>query len=59
MRRLSLKKETLAELSGEELGEVQGGSGQTCVVCLSEVLSCNTERCLPTWDACFTTHGCA
>lgn len=58
MRRLNLKKETLAELSGEELGEVQGGSGETCVVCLSGAETCRTYRCLPTWDACFTTHGC-
>ena len=59
MRKLNLTKETLAELTTEELDVVVGGSGLSCAVCVSGIVACATYRCLPTWDACFTTAGCA
>ncbi|HWL35043.1 MAG TPA: class I lanthipeptide [Frankiaceae bacterium] len=58
MRKLNLEKETLVELSGEELDLVAGGSGLSCNVCVSGIVTCATYRCLPTWNACFTTEGC-
>jgi hypothetical protein len=52
-RKLSLKKDTLAELTTEELDVVAGASGLTCAVCLpnSDLVQCVTgTRCL--------TYGC-
>lgn len=42
MRKLTLKKERLAELTAEELGQVNGGSGYSCKVCISGIVSCAT-----------------
>ena len=52
MRRLTLKRETVAELTNDELGGVVGAA--VTDVCTSEKVCVK----LPTWDACFTTHGC-
>ncbi|MDQ1711729.1 MAG: hypothetical protein QOE45_1179 [Frankiaceae bacterium] len=62
MRKLNLKKETLAELSTSELVNVVGGATgrQSCAVkdCLgpqSDFAECLTGvRCIPTLDGCFT-----
>lgn len=53
MRRLTLRKETVAELTTEQLGDVVGGA-PTIVFCYTA-----PPRCPISWDACFTTHGCA
>jgi hypothetical protein len=54
-RKLSLKKETLAELTTSELAGVAGGSGLTCINCNSDFQQCLTGlRCIPTLDGCFT-----
>ena len=42
MRKLSLKKETLAELTSSELAGVAGGSGLSCVNCASDFQQCIT-----------------
>ena len=48
MRKLSLKKESLVELSTEELDQVAGGSGLTCFACHnSDFMECLTGlQCL-------------
>ena len=51
MRKLTLKKETLVELSAEELGQVNGGSGYSCKVCVSGIVAC------PTLNDCVSLHG--
>lgn len=59
MRKLTLKKDTLTELGTAELTEVVG-AGPTKPQCVSGIVACLTNYdCLPTYDACFTTHGCA
>jgi hypothetical protein len=46
-RTLSLKKDTLVELTAEELDQVAGASGLTCVNCNSDFQQCLTGiRCL-------------
>jgi hypothetical protein len=46
-RTLSLKKDTLVELTTEELGSIAGASGLTCVNCNSDFQQCLTGvRCL-------------
>lgn len=60
MRSLSLKKETVAELTAGELDAVVGGAdvtGLTRCVC-SGVAGCLTDNCL-SQNACFTAQGCA
>lgn len=56
-RKLTLNKETLVELSTDELDSVAGGavSGPSCPACSG--LECLTDRCF-TRNACFTTDGC-
>ena len=56
MRKLALRKDTLAELGTAELAEVVG-AGLT-EQCLTGKL-CPTGYDCFTYDACFTTHGCA
>lgn len=59
MRALRLQKETLTELTAGELTDVVG-AGPTKPQCISGIVACITNYdCLPTYDACFTTHGCA
>jgi hypothetical protein len=68
VRRLTLKKETLAELGSAELGAVVGASYPTKYDCTESYQVCNPlsreacvvsiRTCLPTYDACFTTQGC-
>ena len=65
MRKLSLRKETLVELSSDELGGVAGGtfpSKYDCTVshqfCFSrDVCFVSLRPCLPTHD-CFHTQAC-
>jgi hypothetical protein len=53
MRTLSLKKETLVELSAGDLAGVVGGSGASCAQpCVSGVLACITRVCAPTIVRC-------
>lgn len=52
MRKLTLKKETLAELTGEELDLVVAGSGLSCGICVSGIVSCATFRCLESLANC-------
>lgn len=55
MRKLSLKKDTLAELTSEELDVVVGASGLACVsnmICQSDFQQCITG--LP----CLSVGGC-
>lgn len=56
MRKLNLKKETLVELTTEELDAVVGGIGVTQSQCVSGIVSCVTYRC-PTRD-CVESIGC-
>ena len=42
MRKLTLKKEHLVELSAEELDQVAGGSGLSCITCASDFQQCIT-----------------
>ena len=70
MRRLTLKKDTLTELTTDELGGVAGGSFPSKYDCTESYQVCNplsrdvcidmqaTILCLPTRNACFTTEGC-
>jgi len=54
-RRLTLRRETLAALSAEELGGVAAGadSGQTCVACtVVSVLTFCPEYCPSTFPNC-------
>lgn len=44
MRKLTLSKETLVELSTEELDSVAGGSGLSCINCASDFQQCLTGR---------------
>jgi hypothetical protein len=57
-RTLALKRESLTELTGEELDRVVGAlSGVTCVVCLpqSDLVQCvPTNRCVQTLKSCTT-----
>jgi hypothetical protein len=50
IRRLHLAKETLTELTVQDLDAVAGGgrSGLSCAYCLT------APHCLPTLDGCFT-----
>ena len=57
MRKLTLKKETVVELGSDDLAAVVGG-GNTEKLCISGIVSCLPTRECPTYDACFTTHGC-
>jgi nitrate/TMAO reductase-like tetraheme cytochrome c subunit len=53
MRTLSLKRETLAELSNEELDQVVGASGLTCFACHnSDFMECITGL------NCLSVGGC-
>jgi hypothetical protein len=60
-RTLSLKREALTELTGEELDRVVGASGLTCAVCLpqSDFAQCvPTHRCFDVTEAaCTGTTG--
>jgi hypothetical protein len=56
MRALRLKKETVAELSAADLDSVVGAAPTINDWCATGVPT--NYRC-PTYDACFTTHGCA
>lgn len=68
MRRLTLKKETLAELGAAELSVVVGASFPSKYDCTESYQVCNPlsrdvcvvslRTCLPTNDACFTAQGC-
>jgi hypothetical protein len=52
-RKLSLKKDTLVELTTEELDRVAGASGLTCINCNSDFQECITGlRCIT--NGCFT-----
>jgi hypothetical protein len=52
-RKLSLKKDTLVELTTAELDAVAGASGLTCINCNSDFQQCITgTRCLT--NGCFT-----
>ncbi|HWL35044.1 MAG TPA: hypothetical protein VNQ77_02515 [Frankiaceae bacterium] len=42
MRKLTLEKEHLVELTGEELDQVAGGSGLSCINCASDFQECIT-----------------
>ena len=49
MRRLTLKKETVAELTAEDLGAVVAGGTLSVCVCISGVVACPTNYdCNPT-----------
>lgn len=53
LKKLSLNKETLTELSSDELGQVAGGTHATCATCLCNVtdnLACTVG---------VTFHNCA
>ena len=55
MRKLSLKKDTLAELTNEELDVVVGASGLSCVsnmICQSDFQQCMTGL------GCVNTNSC-
>ncbi|HEU0132033.1 MAG TPA: TIGR04149 family rSAM-modified RiPP [Mycobacteriales bacterium] len=54
MRSLKLRKETLAELSNEDLNQVLGGiSGTSCPYCVSGI-----QQCIQTLDCLQTIKGC-
>ena len=58
MRRLALKKETLVELTSEELDAVVAGNNITQQgACVSGIVSCVTYRCA-TYDVCYTLVNC-
>jgi hypothetical protein len=58
MRKLNLKKETLAELTAEELDLVVGAANEiTQPQCVSGIVSCVTYRC-PTFRDCQTVVNC-
>ena len=47
MRKLTLKKENLVELTSTELDQIAGGSGLSCLNCNSDFQQCLTGlRCL-------------
>ena len=52
MRKLTLKKETLVELTNEELNLVVGGSGLSCIHCASDFQQCITGI------GCILTENC-
>jgi hypothetical protein len=55
MRKLSLKKETVAELTADELDQVAGGSGLSCnVLCAppSDFMECITGLNCLSFGAC-------
>lgn len=52
MRKLTLKKETVVELTSEELDSVVGASGLSCLNCGSDFQQCLTG--LP----CLSVTGC-
>lgn len=55
MRKLSLKKDTLTELSTEDLDGVVGGSGLSCIsnmICSSDFQQCITGL------GCLSVGGC-
>jgi hypothetical protein len=57
-RRLSLKKDTLVELTTDELNGIAGASGLTCVNCNSQLQQCATQvRCITTALLTGTTAG--
>ncbi|HVF03791.1 MAG TPA: class I lanthipeptide [Frankiaceae bacterium] len=56
MRKLTLKKDTVAELTTDELTAVAGGNN-THKICISGIVACVTFRC-PTEDSCLSVvHG--
>ncbi|HVF03793.1 MAG TPA: class I lanthipeptide [Frankiaceae bacterium] len=64
MRKLTLKKDTLAELTTDELGGVVGGTFPSkfdCTVshqvCLDDVVA-SLRPCLPTYAHCVPTQTC-
>lgn len=68
MKRLSLRKETLAELTTGELAGVAGGSYPSKYDCTESYQVCNplsrdaclvsVTRCLPTFRDCIPTQTC-
>jgi hypothetical protein len=57
-RTLRLTKETLVELSTDELAGVAGASGLTCVNCNSQLQQCATQvQCITTALLTGTTAG--
>lgn len=59
MRKLNLKKETVAELPAADLGLVAGAAAGDVTKVNTYCFNTDFKVCLPTFDACFTTHGCA
>ena len=58
MRKLTLKKETLAELSAADLAEVVGAMNKITQVCGSDLVACvPTYRC-PTGDCVASLQAC-
>jgi hypothetical protein len=58
LRTLTLKKETLADLSAEELGTVVGGTIRTKYDCTESYQVCNPlsrEACVQSLKACIQT----
>ena len=59
MRKLTLKKETLVELSAEEMTNVVGGyDGPTKPQCVSGIVACVTYRCVESLGTCASVAGC-
>jgi hypothetical protein len=56
LRRLTLRKETVSELTPAELDSVVGG-GNTQKICVSGIVQCVTFRCV-TEDSCTSLAGC-
>jgi hypothetical protein len=57
MRRLTLRKETVSELTAADLGAVVGGR-YTEKLCISGIVECVPSRDCPTRDNCATLVGC-
>ena len=55
MKKLALNKETLTELSSEELGQVAGGTHLTCYTCLCGVTAGIACTVGATFHYCATT----
>ena len=56
MRRLTLKKETVSELTADELTTVVGGYTELKTLCISGIVACATFRCV-TEETCTSLVG--
>ncbi|HVF03790.1 MAG TPA: hypothetical protein VNA20_03025 [Frankiaceae bacterium] len=56
LRRLALRKETVAELTTDELTTVVAGYSEIKFACISGIVACVTHRCV-TDENCLTVVG--